>query len=59
MVVQRDIKIREGSGNELLESVVPVDRVVTIDAGNMVSLSDCQFWIPEEMIEFVINTVEV
>lgn len=49
----RDIVLRL-TDNEELEKVIPVDRVITIDSNNIVSLSDTQFIIDEKDIERVI-----
>ena len=46
----RDIILKQTS-NDALEAVLPVDRVITIDANNAVYLSDTAFIIDENMIE--------
>ena len=37
--------------NELFESVVPIDRVITIDDNGIVYLADTSFEIPENLID--------
>lgn len=51
----RDVKIVIGTSNEVFESILPIDRVVTLDGNNMVSLADIQFYVPEELIERIIG----
>ena len=46
----RDIILKQTS-NDALESVLPVDRVITIDENNVAYLSDTAFTIDENMIE--------
>ena len=46
----RDIILKQTS-NDVLEAVLPVDRVITIDENNVVYLSDAAFTIDENMIE--------
>ena len=46
----RDIILKQTNNNEL-EAVMPIDRVITIDANNVVYLSDTAFTITEDMIE--------
>jgi len=46
----RDIILKQTSNNEL-EAVMPIDRVITIDANNVVYLADTAFTIDENMIE--------
>ena len=46
----RDIILKQTNNNEL-EAVMPIDRVITIDANNAVYLSDTAFIIDENMIE--------
>ncbi len=46
----RDIILKQTNNNEL-EAVMPIDRVITIDANNVVYLSDTAFTIDENMIE--------
>ena len=46
----RDIILKQTNNNEL-EAVIPIDRVITIDANNVVYLSDTTFVIDENMIE--------
>lgn len=46
----RDIILKQTNNNEL-EAVMPIDRVITIDANNVVYLSDTAFVIDENMIE--------
>ena len=46
----RDIILKQTS-NDALEAVLPVDRIITIDANNVVYLSDTAFVIDENMIE--------
>ena len=46
----RDIILKQTS-NDVLEAVLPVDRVITIDINNVVYLSDTAFTITEDMIE--------
>ena len=46
----RDIILKQTS-NDALEAVLPVDRIITIDANNVVYLSDTAFTIDENMIE--------
>ena len=50
----RDIKVKQTTNNEL-ESVMPIDRVTSIDSNNIVYLGDTQFVIDESQIEEVIN----
>ena len=50
----RDIKVKQTTNNEL-ESVMPIDRVISIDNNNIVYLADTQFIIDETQIEEVIN----
>ena len=46
----RDIILKQTS-NDVLEAILPVDRVITIDINNVVYLSDTAFTIDENMIE--------
>ena len=46
----RDIILKQTS-NDVLEAVLPVDRVITIDINNVAYLSDTAFTITEDMIE--------
>ena len=46
----RDIILKQTS-NDALEAVMPIDRVITIDANNVVYLSGTAFVIDENMIE--------
>ena len=50
----RDIKLSI-TNNEELETVLPLDRVITVDNFNVVYLADTQFIINEEDIREVIN----
>ena len=49
----RDIVLKEGLSEDL-ESVLPIDRVITIDGNNVVYLADMQFVINEEDIREVL-----
>lgn len=46
----RDIILKQ-TNNDELEAVMPIDRVITIDANNVVYLADTAFVIDENMIE--------
>ena len=46
----RDIILKQTNNNEL-DAVMPIDRVITIDANNVVYLSDTTFVKDENMIE--------
>lgn len=51
----RDVIIITNTGNELFESVLPIDRVVTLDDNNTVYLADSQFVVPEDFIEKILG----
>ena len=46
----RDIVVKI-TNNEALEAVMPIDRVISIDANNVVYLSDTAYIIDEKYIE--------
>lgn len=46
----RDIVVKITDNTEL-EAVMPIDRVVTVDANNLVYLADIAYKIEEDMIE--------
>lgn len=49
-VRMRDIVVKI-TDNEALEAVMPIDRVISIDANNVVYLSDTAYIIDEKYIE--------